>query len=92
MGHYIVLSISQVALVIKNPSANAGDIRNVDSVPGSGRSPENEMATQSSVLAWRMPGTGEPVEVPRPYKDRWYHSQVSTRRKDGGRNLLFTHT
>ena len=28
---------SQVALVVKNPSANAGDIRDEDSIPGSGR-------------------------------------------------------
>ena len=27
------------ALVVKNPLANAGDIRDVGSVPGSGRSP-----------------------------------------------------
>ena len=30
---------SQVALVLKNPTANAGDIRNMGSVPGLGRSP-----------------------------------------------------
>ena len=30
---------SQVALVIKNPPANAGDIRDVRSLPGLGRSP-----------------------------------------------------
>ena len=30
---------SQVALVVKNPSASAGDIRDVGSIPGSGRSP-----------------------------------------------------
>ena len=30
---------SQVALVVKNPPANAGDIRDTDSIPGSGRSP-----------------------------------------------------
>ena len=29
----------QVALVVKNPPANAGDIRDVGSIPGSGRSP-----------------------------------------------------
>ena len=29
---------SKVALVVKNPSANAGDARNVGSIPGSGRS------------------------------------------------------
>ena len=31
---------SQVVLVIKNPPANAGDIRDEGSTPGSGRSPE----------------------------------------------------
>ena len=30
---------SQTALVIKNPPANAGDIRDKGSIPGSGRSP-----------------------------------------------------
>ena len=30
---------SQVALVAKNPLANAGDARDVGSIPGSGRSP-----------------------------------------------------
>ena len=30
---------SQVALVIKNPSANSGDIRVTGSIPGLGRSP-----------------------------------------------------
>ena len=30
---------SQVVLVVKNPPANAGDIRNLGSVPGWGRSP-----------------------------------------------------
>ena len=29
---------SQVALVVKNPHADAGDIRDPDSIPGSGRS------------------------------------------------------
>ena len=29
----------QVALVVKNPPANAGDIRDAGSIPGSGRSP-----------------------------------------------------
>ena len=30
---------SQVALVLKNPPANSGDLRDVGSIPGSGRSP-----------------------------------------------------
>ena len=38
---YCVVTISrtQVALVVKNPPANAGDVREVGSIPGSGRSP-----------------------------------------------------
>ena len=32
----------QVALVVKNPPANAGDIRDMGSFPGSGRSPGGE--------------------------------------------------
>ena len=31
---------SQVALVVKNPPANAGDTRGMNSIPGSGRSSE----------------------------------------------------
>ena len=31
-----------MALVVKNPLANAGDIRDVGSIPESGRSPEEE--------------------------------------------------
>ena len=31
---------SQVELVVKNLSANAGDVGDVGSIPGSGRSPE----------------------------------------------------
>ena len=34
--------VSQVALVIKSPPANAGDTREAGSVPGSGRSPGRE--------------------------------------------------
>ena len=33
-------------------------------IPGLGRAPEKEMATHSSVLAWRIPGTAEPGGLP----------------------------
>ena len=36
---YIFVWASQVALLVKNPPAKAGDIRDVGSIPGSGRSP-----------------------------------------------------
>ena len=50
---------SQVAVGVKNMPANAGDIRDVGLIPGSGRSPEEGIATHSSILAWRLPWTEE---------------------------------
>ena len=35
----MVLEASQVALVVKNPPANAGDMRDVGSIPGLARFP-----------------------------------------------------
>ena len=42
-------------LLVKNTLANAGDVRDVGLIPGSGRSPEEGMATHSSIFAWRIP-------------------------------------
>ena len=36
--HYL-LWVSQVVLEVKNPPANAGDVRDIGSIPGSGRNP-----------------------------------------------------
>ena len=44
--------------MVKNLPASAGD---VGSILGWGDSPEKEMATRSSILAWRVPWTEEPV-------------------------------
>ena len=100
-----------MVLVVKNPPANVGDVRDAGLIPGSGRSPrggqgtplqcsclenptdggawwaavhgvtksrarrsdftftfhfhalEKEMATHSSVLAWRIPGMAEPGKL-----------------------------
>ena len=43
--------------MVKNPPANAGDIRDTGLIPGL------EMATHSSILAWRIPWTEEPDRV-----------------------------
>ena len=53
--------VSQVALVAENLPANAGDAKDVGSIPGLGRSPEYEIATSFSILAWKIPWTEEPV-------------------------------
>ena len=50
----------QFALLVKRLSANAGVLRDTDLIPGSGRSLEEGMATQSSILARRIPWTEEP--------------------------------
>ena len=47
-------------LVVKNLPANAGDVRNVGSIPGSGRSPGEEHGNYSSILTWRIQWTEEP--------------------------------
>ena len=45
-----------MALVVKNPLVNAGEVRDVCQEDPL----EEEMATHSSILAWRIPGTEEP--------------------------------
>ena len=40
-----------MVIVAKNPPANAGDLRDVNLIPGSGRSLEEVMTTHSSILA-----------------------------------------
>ena len=47
-------------LVVENPPANAGDIKDVGSIPESGGSPGGGIATHSSILAWRIPWREEP--------------------------------
>ena len=51
---------SQVALMVKILSASARDVREADMTAGLGRSPEDGNATQSTILAWRIPWTEEP--------------------------------
>ena len=65
----------QVVLVVKKLPANAGAAKRQSLIPGSGRSPggrnsnslqfslEKEMATHSSILAWRIPWTEEPSRL-----------------------------
>ena len=43
--------------MVRNPPANAGDS---GSIPGGKDHVEEEMATPSSILAWKMPWTEEP--------------------------------
>ena len=49
-----------MALAVKTLPANAGGMRDTVSVPGWEDPLEEEMATHSSSLAWRIPWTEEP--------------------------------
>ena len=59
-GGWLFLGAPQVVLVVKNPPANAGDVRDPGSIPGSEDPLEEAMATHSSVLAWTIPWREEP--------------------------------
>ena len=61
--HLLILKLHlsfQMVLVVKNPPANAEDIRDAVWILGWEDSLEKEMATYSSILAWRTPWTEEP--------------------------------
>ena len=55
-----------MVLVLKNLPANAGDIRNMGLIPGSGSSPGGEHGAHPSILAWRIPWTEEPGGLQSP--------------------------
>ena len=57
---YMANWASQVALVVRNMTASAEDLRDTDSILRLGDSLEEGMATQCCVLAWRIPWTEEP--------------------------------
>ena len=52
---------SQVALVVKNLAANAGDVRDEGSILGWEDTLEEGTATHHSILAWRIPWTEENI-------------------------------
>ena len=65
---------SQVALVVKNPPAKVGNVRDVGLIPGSGRCLEEGMTIHSSILAWRIPWTGEPGRLQSTWSQRVGHN------------------
>ena len=60
LGHPFTFLSFLMAKTVKNLLANTGDTRDMGSTPGSGRSPREGMANQSSILAWEIPWTEEP--------------------------------
>ena len=57
---YHIQRASQVAPVVKNLLANAGDTRDMGLIPRPEDPLEEGMVTHSRILAWRIPWTEEP--------------------------------
>ena len=52
---YLILERNQVMLVVKNLPVNAGNIKDVGSIPESGRSPEGGHSNPLQYYCLRMP-------------------------------------
>ena len=50
-----------MVLAVKNPPANAGDVRDQGLIPSWEDPLKEGMESHSSILAWRIPWTEEPV-------------------------------
>ena len=59
--------------MVKNPSANAEEIRDVGLILGQKDPLKEGMAIHSSVLAWRIPWTEEPGGL-----RSWGHNELDT--------------
>ena len=70
----LFLGLSQVALVVKNPPANAGDIRDLGSISGSGRSPGGEHGNPLQYSCLENPRGQRSLEGYSP----WGHKESGT--------------
>ena len=66
---------SQMALVVKNLPANAGDVRDAGLIPGSGRSPGGQQGNTPVFLSRRIPWTQEPGQLQYIGSQRVGHNQ-----------------
>ena len=68
---------SQVVLLVKNPSASAGDLRDLGLILGWADLLEEGMVTHSGILAWRLPWSEEPGGLQSIGSQRVGHDQVT---------------
>ena len=59
-GASLVTGASLVVQLVKNPSANAGDVRDTGFIPGLEDPLQKEVATCSIILAWKTAWTEKP--------------------------------
>ena len=64
----------QVVLVVKNPPAEARDIRDAGQILGQEDPLEEDVATHSSILAWGIPWTEEPGGIQSTGSQRVRHN------------------
>ena len=62
--------------ISKNLPANSGNTRDKGLIPGSGRSPGEEMAIHSSILAWKIPQPEEPGRLRSMRSQRVRHNSA----------------
>ena len=60
-----------MTLAVKNPLANAGDIKDAGSISGPGTSLEESTAVRSSILAQRIPLIEEPGVIVHRVAKSW---------------------
>ena len=63
---------------VKNLSVNAGDVRDMGSMPGSERSPGGGNGNHSSILAWKIPWIEKPGELQSVGSQRVGHKWACT--------------
>ena len=71
--HVHVSKASQVVLGVKNLPTNAGDLRHSGSILGWEDLLEQERATHTSILDWRLPWTEEPGGLQSMWSQRIGH-------------------
>ena len=85
-----LLSSSQVVLVVKNPSADAGD---AGLIPGSGRFPSRTWQSTPVFLPGESPRTGEPDGIQYIGSQRVVHDRSSlAQHTQFGNSFIHTHT
>ena len=82
---------SQVGLLVKNPPANSGDKKDGSLITGRKDPLEKEMATYSSILAWKIPWTEEPGGLPSMGSQRVRHDWATEHIHITGNTQVFSH-
>ena len=83
-----LITYAQVALEVKNQPANARDVRDMGSIPGSGRSPGGGNGN-SSILVWRIPWREEPDGLQSTVLHRVRHDWHDLAPMHWGKCILF---